>query len=78
MDRAVPIRGTVMAMRNTNLDSSFRVLNAVDDDMFEAQYPFNSPLLKGIKVLQKYRATDGQGPPRRAKLYYLKVCYCFR
>jgi ribosomal protein L19 len=74
LDRAPAIRGIVIARRNRNLDSSFRIMNAVDDDIFTAQYPFNSPLLKGIKVLQKWRLHDGVRRSRRAKLYYLKVC----
>lgn len=69
----MPIRGTVIAIKKKNLDTSFRIINALDEDMFEAQYPFNSPLLKGVKIMQKYRVNDGLGPPRRAKLYFLRV-----
>ena len=73
LDRAAAIRGIIIAMRNKNLDSSFRIMNAVDDDIFTAQYPFNSPLLKDIKILQKWRLHDGHRRSRRAKLYYLVV-----
>ena len=73
IERGIPIRGTVIARKNKNLDTSFRIINAVDEDIYEAQYPYNSPLLKGVKILQKQRVTEGNGAPRRAKLYFLQV-----
>jgi ribosomal protein L19 len=73
VDRAAAIRGTVIAMKNKNMDSSFRILNAIEDDLYEAQYPWVSPLLKDVKILQKWRLHDGHRRSRRAKLYYLKV-----
>lgn len=71
--RSVAIRGTVIAKRNKGVDSSFTILNYADDDTYVARYPLSSPLLKELKVLQKWRVTEGKRRPRRAKLYYLQV-----
>lgn len=75
-ERAVPIRGTVIGFRNRGLESSFRLVNAVEEDIYEAQYPFNTPMLKGIRVLQRNRVTDGGKAVRRNKLYFLPVRVC--
>lgn len=70
--RAIAVRGTVVAKKNRGLDTSFTILNSIDDDVYVARYPVSSPLLKSVKVLQKWRSTDGRKRPRRAKLYYLQ------
>jgi len=64
------IRGTVIAKFNKGIDSSFTVINRMEDDHFFANYKMSSPLLRTIRVMRKRRATDGKRV-RRNKLYYL-------
>ena len=64
------IRGTVIAKYNKGIDSSFTVINRMEDDHFFANYKLSSPLLRTIRIMRKRRATDGKRV-RRNKLYYL-------
>ncbi len=65
------VRGTVIGMRRKGVDSSFTILNHVDDDAFEATFPLYSPLLRAVRVLRRRHVTGGRKRVRRAKLYYL-------
>lgn len=65
------IRGLVIAKRNRGLDSSFTIINHVEEDSFMATYKFASPLLRGMRVMRRRHATNGKKPVRRAKLYYM-------
>lgn len=73
IDRAASIKGIVIAKKNKGLDSSFRIMNAIEEDVYTAQYPYISPLLKGVKIQGKSHLHEGKKRTRRAKLYYLLV-----
>lgn len=47
IERAVPIRGTVIGRRNRGLESSFRILNANDEDVYVhcSTFPAKNPFL---------------------------------
>lgn len=66
------IRGTVIAKKNKGLDSSFTLLNSIDDETVTLSYPYSSPLLKSVRVHTKWRLHEGKRRTRRAKLYYLE------
>jgi large subunit ribosomal protein L19 len=66
------IRGTVIAKRNKGIDSKFTILNAFDDEWYEATYPYYTPLLRSARVMMKQRFSQGQMAPRKSKLYYLR------
>jgi ribosomal protein L19 len=53
IEDAKPIRGTVIAIKKKGIDSSFTIINYMDEEQFVATYPFNSPLLKSIRIMQK-------------------------
>ena len=44
---------------------------AVEDSGFTLSYKYSSPLLRGVRLLEANRATNGRGRVRRAKLYRL-------
>ncbi|XP_059657185.1 uncharacterized protein LOC132303781 [Cornus florida] len=56
-------KGTIIAMRNAGLNSTFRLRRLVAGVGVESLFPLYSPNIKEIKVLEKKRV-------RRAKLYY--------
>lgn len=70
--KPLPIRGTVMAKANKGLDAKFTVINSWDGEWYTASYPLSSPLLRGVKVLQRNRLTEGLRRAKRAKLTDLK------
>jgi ribosomal protein L19 len=72
IEDAKPIRGTVIAIKKKGIDSSFTIINYMDEEQFVATYPFNSPLLKSIRIMQKRRVTDGRRRVRQSRLYYLQ------
>jgi ribosomal protein L19 len=63
-----PVRGTVLGKWNRGLDSKFTIINNQDGEWYTASYVYSSPLLKGLKVMQKSRWSDGLKRSRRAKL----------
>ena len=63
-----PVRGTVLGKWNRGLDSKFTIINNQDGEWYTASYVYSSPLLKGVKVMQKSRWSDGLKRSRRAKL----------
>jgi hypothetical protein len=68
----MPVRGTVLGKWNRGLDSKFTVINSWDGEWYTASYVYSSPLLRGIKVLQRNRWSEGAKRARRAKLTNLK------
>lgn len=66
-----PVRGTVIGKRRRGLDSSFTILNAMDEEWYTATYTLASPLLRAVKVMRRNHHSDGEKRARRAKLNYL-------
>jgi ribosomal protein L19 len=54
-----PTRGVVIGQRRKGLDSSFTILNAVDEEWYSATYTLSSPLLRSVKVVRRNHHSDG-------------------
>lgn len=65
---SAPIRGTVMGKWKKGVDSKFAIVNNLDGEWYTATYTHASPLLRGVKILQRNRVNDGLKRARRAKL----------
>lgn len=63
--RLHPFEGAVIATNGSGIRSTFTVRKVSFGEGIERVFPFNSPAIDSIKVLQK-------GKVRRAKLYYLR------
>ncbi len=64
--RIQTFQGTVIQVKGKGLGKSFTVRKSSGNNIYvERIFPFNSPLITDIKVIQKGRV-------RRAKLYYLR------
>ena len=64
--RTQTFQGTVIKIKGKGLGKSFTVRKSSGNNIYvERVFPFNSPLITDIKVVQKGRV-------RRAKLYYLR------
>lgn len=64
------VRGTVIARYNKGIDSSFTIINRLDDDVFMANYKLSSPLLRTVRLMRRRRATKGKRV-KRQKLFNL-------
>ena len=68
----LPVRGTIMSLSRKGIDAKFTIINSLDGEWYTATYTTSSPLLRGVKILQRNRVNEGLKPVRRAKLTYLK------
>jgi ribosomal protein L19 len=67
----MPVRGTVLGKWKRGLDSKFTVINSQDGEWYTASYVHSSPLLRGLKLMQRARWSEGLKRSRRAKLTHL-------
>ncbi len=65
-------QGVVIAKHNSGFNSSFEVLNQVDDTKVTTHFFTYSPWIVSFKVTQKAFVTGGKKRVKRAKLYYLQ------
>ena len=73
MDAKKPqkVQGLVLARSNRGVDSSVTLFCNVRGTAFQRRIPLYSPLVKGVRLLQKAFVTKGKKKVKRAKLYYL-------
>jgi large subunit ribosomal protein L19 len=64
-ERLQDFQGTVIAMRGIGITKSFTVRKITDGISIERIFPYYSPIINSISVINK-------GITRRAKLYYLR------
>ena len=66
-----PVRGVVIGKYNRKSDTSITILNIENGTPITRNICIYSPMVVGIKILQKAFIHNGKKRVRRSKLYYL-------